>query len=218
MLQWQGLAHAYSSGGGALPLRYADFTLPEGRHMLLQGASGSGKSTLLALLAGLLRVQAGRLTVAGTALDGLGAAALDAWRGRTLGVVPQRLHLSEALNVAENLALPALAAGLPPDPARAAQLLQALGMAGFEARRPHELSVGQTQRVAIARALMRRPRLLLADEPSASLDDAHTDQMLDLLLEVAAREACTLVVASHDSRVLARLGAREDVSLQRLSS
>jgi putative ABC transport system ATP-binding protein len=209
MLAWQGLAHRYA--GAPQAIRYADFELAAGRHLLLRGASGSGKSTLLALLAGLLRVQQGSLEVAGTALAGLSPRALDAWRGATLGVVPQRLHLSEALTVAENLALPALAAGQGADAARAAGLLTALGIADLAGRRPHQLSVGQAQRVALGRALMRRPRLLLADEPSASLDDEHTAQMLALLLDAAAREGCALVVASHDARVVDALRPRGDV-------
>ena len=205
MLAWSGLRYRYP--GAAQALRYADFALAPGQHLLLRGASGSGKSTLLALLAGLLRVQQGRLTVAGTELVTLGARALDAWRGATLGVVPQRLHLSDALSVAENLALPAWAAGQRAEAERAAQLLDALGLSALAARRPHELSVGQAQRVALARALMRRPRLLLADEPSANLDDAHAAQMLDLVLAHGEREACTLVIASHDGRVAERLAA-----------
>jgi putative ABC transport system ATP-binding protein len=107
--------------------------------------------------------------------------------------------------------LPALATGQGADAARAAGLLAALGVADLAGRRPHQLSVGQAQRVALARALMRRPRLLLADEPSASLDDAHTAQMLALLLDAAAREGCALVVASHDARVVDALRPRGDV-------
>lgn len=210
MLAWQGLGHRYAGAGQSI--RYADFALRGGRHLLLRGASGSGKSTLLALLAGLLRVQQGSLEVAGTDLTALGPRELDAWRGATLGFVPQRLHLSDALTVAGNLALPALAAGQRADPARAAELLEALDIAALARRRPHQLSVGQAQRVALARALMRRPRLLLADEPSASLDDEHTVHMLALLLDAAEREGCTLVVASHDARVVEALGARDDVS------
>jgi putative ABC transport system ATP-binding protein len=210
MLAWAGLRHRYPGGA---EIAYADFSLPPGRHLLLRGASGSGKSTLLALLAGLLRVQAGALTVGGTALAGLSPRALDAWRGATLGVVPQRLHLSEALTVAENLALPALAAGQGTDAPRATELLAALGLAELAGRRPHQLSVGQAQRVALARALMRRPALLLADEPSANLDDAHTAQMLALLRETATREGCTLVVASHDARVAAAFSDAVEVTL-----
>jgi putative ABC transport system ATP-binding protein len=210
MLAWGGLAHCYA--GAPEPIRYADFALGPGRHLLLRGASGSGKSTLLALLSGLLRVQQGELQVAGTALAGLSPRALDAWRGATLGVVPQRLHLSDALTVAENLALPALAAGQGVDGARAAELLAALDIAELASRRPHQLSVGQAQRVALARALMRRPKLLLADEPSASLDDEHALHMLALLLDAAEREGCTLVIASHDGRVIEALSARDDVA------
>ena len=209
MLGWSGLRHRYDGGAG---IAYADFALSAGRHLLLRGASGSGKSTLLALLAGLLRVQQGELVVAGTTLGDLSPRALDAWRGATLGVVPQRLHLSEALSVSENLALPALAAGQGADPARAAELLAALDIAELAGRRPHQLSVGQAQRVALARALMRRPRLLLADEPSANLDDEHTLHMLALLLDAAEREGCTLVIASHDARVVEALSARDDVA------
>ena len=208
MLAWSGLRHRYAGGS---EIAYADFALPARRHLLLRGASGSGKSTLLALLAGLLRVQQGELAVAGTELQALSPRALDAWRGATLGVVPQRLHLSEALSVAENLTLPALAAGQGADPARAADLLAALDIAELVGRRPHQLSVGQAQRVALARALMRRPRLLLADEPSANLDDEHTVHMLALLLDAAEREGCTLVIASHDARVVEALSARDDV-------
>ncbi|KQV46220.1 hypothetical protein ASC95_26825 [Pelomonas sp. Root1217] len=209
MLAWSGLRHRYAGGA---EIAYADFALAAGRHLLLRGASGSGKSTLLALLAGLLRVQEGELNVAQTELQTLSPHALDAWRGATLGVVPQRLHLSEALTVAENLALPALAAGRGADPARAAELMEALDIADLANRRPHQLSVGQAQRVALARALMRRPRLLLADEPSASLDDEHTLHMLALLLDAAEREGCTLVIASHDARVVEALAERDDVS------
>jgi putative ABC transport system ATP-binding protein len=207
MLAWSGLRHRYHGGA---EIAYADLVLREGRHLLLRGASGSGKSTLLALLSGLLRVQQGRLDVAGTSLAGMSPRALDAWRGATLGVVPQRLHLSDALTVAENLALPALAAGQGADTARAQALMAALDIAELAGRRPHQLSVGQAQRVALARALMRRPRLLLADEPSASLDDEHTLHMLALLLDAAERESCTLVIASHDARVIEALTARDD--------
>lgn len=209
MLGWSSLRHRYAGGA---EIEYRDFSLPAGRHLLLRGASGSGKSTLLALLSGLLRVQQGELSVAGTDLAALSPRALDAWRGASLGVVPQRLHLSEALSVAENLALPALAAGQGADPERAAELLAALDIAELAGRRPHQLSVGQAQRVALARALMRRPRLLLADEPSASLDDEHTLHMLALLLDAAEREGCTLVIASHDGRVIEALSARDDVA------
>lgn len=204
MIAWTGLRHRYAQGP---ELSFDDLSLPTGQHLLLRGASGSGKSTLLAMLAGLMRPSSGQITVDGIALHTLTGRQCDAWRGAHLGFVPQRLHLSDALTVADNLALPFIAAGLKPDARRAADLLERLGLSELAQRRPHQLSVGQAQRVALARALMRRPSLLLADEPSASLDDAATSQTLDLLLQAATEQGATLVVATHDARVVQRLGS-----------
>ncbi|MDN3920568.1 ABC transporter ATP-binding protein [Roseateles violae] len=204
MIEWRGLRHRYAAG---TEIVFDDFELREGRHLLLRGASGSGKSTLLALLAGLLSASEGRLLVAGQDLRAMSARQRDAWRGATLGFVPQRLHLSAALTVRGNLELPALCAGLPVDHGRADELLDRLELHALAQRLPHQLSVGQAQRVALARALMRRPRLLLADEPSAGLDDANTARMLALLSQTAAEQGATLVLATHDARVIAAADA-----------
>lgn len=198
MIVARGISHRYA---GAVPLAWPDFEAPQGAVVRLAGPSGSGKSTLLALLAGLLAVQQGRLEVAGTGLADLGARERDAWRARTLGFVPQRLHLSEGLSVARNLELPDLAAGRAPDRTRIAQLLERLGLQGLEGRLPGALSGGQAQRVALARALVGRPRVILADEPTAHLDDAAAAGALALLADAAAAEGATLVVATHDARV-----------------
>ena len=198
MIVARGLAYRYA--GGPM-LWWPDFEAPQGAVVRVAGPSGSGKSTLLALLAGLLALQQGQLQVAGTDLAGLGARARDAWRGRTLGFMPQRLHLSEGLSVARNLALPDLAAGRQPDLARIGQLLERLGLQDLHARLPGALSGGQAQRVALARALVARPRVILADEPTAHLDDDAAAAALALLAEAAAAEGATLIVATHDARV-----------------
>lgn len=203
MLSLQGLEFAW--GAASTALRFADFEVGQGAQVLMRGPSGSGKSTLLALMAGLLTPRAGRVVVADTDVGALPRARRDSWRGQALGFVPQRLHLSESLTVAENLALPFIACGAAVDPARVRSLLDRLGLAALGARRPHEISVGQAQRAALARALMRQPRVLLADEPTANLDDAMSDAVIGLLTDSAKASNATLVIATHDARVAARM-------------
>jgi putative ABC transport system ATP-binding protein len=195
----RGLRHRY--GAATQTLVFPDFTLAAGHSLLLLGASGSGKSTLLALLCGLLRLQEGELEVAGLRLHAPGKASLDLWRGQHIGFVPQRLHLAARLSVRDNLALPYVASAQAVDDARIRALMALLGLQGLDQRRPHELSGGQAQRVALARALLRRPALLLADEPTASLDDDHAQAAIQLLQEATQAEGVSLLVASHDARV-----------------
>jgi putative ABC transport system ATP-binding protein len=196
------LAYRYSSGPA---LQFPDLELPQGGVLLLHGPSGSGKSTWLALAAGLLRPSAGEIVVAGQALAALRPVAVDAWRARAIGFLPQRLHLSEALTVAGNLALAQWAAGVPDDAAAVGRVLSTLGVADLAARRPSQLSGGQAQRVALARAVLLQPRVILADEPTASLDDTAAAVALQLLADTAARLGASLVIATHDARVTAAL-------------
>ncbi len=198
MIRTQGLRYQYPRGP---LLAFADVDVPQGVTLVLRGNSGSGKSTWLALVAGLLSATAGALTVAGVEPGVLKQSARDAWRARTLGFLPQKLHLSDALTVRENLSLVYFAAGLPADPAAVAQALVALDVAELAGRKPAQLSGGQAQRVALARAVLLRPRVILADEPTASLDDASAAAALQLLAGTARQCGATLVIATHDRRV-----------------
>jgi putative ABC transport system ATP-binding protein len=191
---------SYAYPGGEL-LRFPPVALEPGQSLVLRGNSGSGKSTWLALVAGLLTASQGELCVAGQDLSALSASARDGWRARTIGFLPQKLHLSAALTVAENLALVHFAAGVPTDRAAIGRSLAALGVADLAHRRPSQLSGGQAQRVALARAVLLQPKVILADEPTASLDDAATAAALGLLTSTAVELGATLVIATHDARV-----------------
>ncbi len=217
MILSSGLQFAYAKGAR---LHFPDVDVPQGGVLLLGGPSGSGKSTWLALVAGLVAPSAGGLLVAGQALGSLGGLKTDAWRAQTIGFLPQKLHLSAALTVQRNLELAFWAAGVAQDNARIQAALDALGVADLAQRLPSQLSGGQAQRVALARAVLMRPRVLLADEPTASLDDHNAADAVQLLWTTAHRLGATLVIATHDARVghtlhgLAPGGA--DAMLQRL--
>jgi putative ABC transport system ATP-binding protein len=184
-------------------LRFDDIDVPQGGILLLRGPSGAGKSSWLALAAGLLSPSAGEITVAGQSIAALGQASGDAWRARTIGFLPQKLHLSQALSVRDNLAVAQWAAGVPEDHGRIHEALLALGVPTLMQRKPAQLSGGQAQRVALARAVLLKPRVILADEPTASLDDNSAAVALQLLEVVARHEGATLVIATHDRRVSA---------------
>jgi putative ABC transport system ATP-binding protein len=202
VIQTRGLVYSYPGGPD---LAFADVDVAQGGALLVQGRSGAGKSTWLALVAGLLTARGGQVLVAGQDVAALARGQRDAWRGRTIGLLPQKLHLSDALSVERNLALAYFAAGLPGDRAAIRAALAALDVAALAQRRPTQLSGGQAQRVALARAILLQPKVLLADEPTASLDDAAADAALALLQASAQRCGATLVIATHDARVRAAL-------------
>jgi len=198
MISTRELVYRYAGGP---ELRFEDVDVAQGGVLLLRGASGSGKSTWLALAAGLLAPDQGEITVAGQPMKALGKAAGDAWRAATIGFLPQKLHLSAALTVHGNLAMAQWAAGRPADEARIAEALAALNVQALAQRKPAQLSGGQAQRVALARAVLLKPRVILADEPTASLDDEAATASLDLLRATARQQGATLVIATHDARV-----------------
>src|SRR5687767_6414591 len=202
MFELRDLEHAYD---GATVLRIQAWRAEQGEHWLVLGPSGSGKSTLLHILAGLLTPTQGEAIVAGQRLNALKPAELDRFRGRHVGIVLQQLHLVPTLTVEKNVLLAQYLAGVAQDRARVAEVLQTLDLGAKGRAYPHELSHGQAQRVAVARAVVNRPELLLADEPTSNLDDARCLQALDLLQAQARACNATLVIATHDQRIRARI-------------
>jgi ABC-type lipoprotein export system ATPase subunit len=198
MVHVLGLAHRYAD---RTVLKIDALWMDRGERWLIAGPSGSGKTTLLTILAGLLRPTQGDVGVAGQLLCAMSEGAIDTWRGRTIGYVPQKLHLLPSLNVMDNLVLAQFLAGRREDRVEAQALLMAVSMDKLASRYPYQLSQGQAQRVAVARAVINSPALLLADEPTASLDEEQALRALTLLIERAQALGATLAVASHDRRI-----------------
>ena len=207
LLVAEGLGKVFGEGEARLELFSGlSLALEPGEAASIVGPSGCGKSTLLHLLAGLDRPDAGRVLVGGRDWESLAPEPKARWRGEAVGFVFQLHHLLPELTAEENVALPLLLAGRPEGEARetARELLGRVGLVRQAASLPRVLSGGERQRVAIARAIVRRPRLLLCDEPTGSLDAAHAAEVLDLLLGAARERAGALLLVTHDPGVAAR--------------
>jgi putative ABC transport system ATP-binding protein len=181
-----------------------DFDVRRGEFVSLAGPSGSGKSTLLNLIGGLDRPTAGSVSVGGVDLGGLSEAALADLRLQRMGFVFQAYNLIPVLSARENVEFVMQLQNVPAVERRrrAVAMLQALGLGELADRRPDELSGGQQQRVAVARAIVTHPLLLLADEPSANLDSATTEALLELLRRLNQEQGVTIVTATHDPLVM----------------
>jgi len=184
-------------------LRGVDFETRFGELSFLVGPSGCGKTTLISIIAGLLDRTDGELSVLGTKVDELSANERVLFRRRNLGFIFQQFNLLPALTAAENVAVPLIAAGTPRRRAveRANALLSQLGLGNRLTALPLTLSGGQQQRVAIARALIHEPRLVVCDEPTAALDHASGEAVMQLLAANAVRPGRTVIVVTHDTRV-----------------
>ena len=199
MLSVRAVAYHYA---GTAVLAKTDFDLARDEHCALIGPSGVGKTTLLHILAGILRPSSGSVTLDGEILYPEIERG-DRWRASRIGVIPQVLHLLPSLSALDNVRLAQYLIGnTGADSARS--LLNDLGLHARLHARPAQLSVGEQQRVAIARAIVNTPRLLLADEPTSSLDDSNADRAVELLFEAARRSGALLLVATHDARIRER--------------
>ena len=201
------LRKSYLMGGRTLDvLEGIDLAVARGESLALRGASGAGKSTLLHLLGGLDLPNAGEIFFDGVNLRSLGAAALAQWRNRRVGFIFQAYHLLPELTALETVMLPARMARTAPGAAaaRAAQMLDRVGLSQRVQHRPWELSGGEQQRVAIARALVNSPDLILADEPTGNLDSHTGEEIIRLLDALRAERQATLIIATHDAGIASR--------------
>jgi putative ABC transport system ATP-binding protein len=186
---------------GAESMTFGDLCIGAGEKWLLTGESGSGKSTFLHILTGILKPASGKVTIDGTDIYSLSSAAQDRFRGRNIGIVFQQAHLIKSLTIQENLLLAQSFAGLPKNKKEVNQMLQELGIGSKAFSYPQQLSQGQLQRASIGRALINRPGLLVADEPTSSLDNRNADTVLRLLLDLSNSHNTSLLVSTHDDRV-----------------
>jgi putative ABC transport system ATP-binding protein len=206
------LSKDYQEGGRRVPvLSGVNLEVEAGEHLAIVGRSGSGKTTLLNLLGALDRDYEGHLVVDGQELKRLDDRHLAAFRNSTVGFVYQSFHLLPHLSAAQNVALPAFferaaERGAPSQRERALECLERVGLRGQEDRFPLHLSGGERQRVAIARALFQRPRIILCDEPTGSLDEGNGGLILDLFEELNSELGVTLIVVTHDAKIAARAG------------
>ncbi|TVS08660.1 MAG: ABC transporter ATP-binding protein [Phycisphaerales bacterium] len=199
-LDVQGLSFSYS--GGSRVLDGLGLTLGRGEQMVLKASSGAGKSTLLHLIAGLLEPGSGRVLIDGTEIHRLKGAKRDRFRGSRIGMIFQTFNLLDGFSALENVTTAMMFSKIPKaeHDERARALLKRLGIDRHQAP-PQSLSVGQQQRVAVARAMACRPSLVLADEPTASLDPENAAEAVKLIREVCAEEGAALLLVSHDPAV-----------------
>ena len=201
---------------GELVLNSVSLAVPQGASISITGPSGSGKSTLLNIIGGLDQPSGGEVRVNGQEIASLSENALAKLRNRELGFIFQLHHLLPQCTALENVLLPTLTGQNKTDrntlQNRAMDLLGLVGLADHRDKRPGELSGGQRQRTALVRALINEPKLLLADEPTGSLDRSAADEMGDLLVELNREQGVTLIVVSHSALLAARMNLHYELA------
>lgn len=186
-----------------------NFIMPDlfcqaGSTILVTGNSGKGKTTYLHILAGMLQPNSGEILIDNTNFTNLKGSKADKFRGKNIGVVFQKSHFIASLSVLENLEMASWLATGKKHTKRAKELLNKLDILEQAHKQPSQLSVGQQQRVSIARALMNEPKVLLADEPTSSLDDKNADNVIELLESLSKEYKAALIIVTHDSRIKAK--------------
>ena len=211
MIEVSGLTKEYETPGEVVRvLRGVEMSVGDGEAVAIVGPSGSGKSTLLNLLGALDRPTAGKVTIGGKDITGFSEEEAAVFRNRSLGFIFQQHHLLPQLSVLENVLVPRLAGGWEESEeetaTRARELLEAVGMSDRLEHLPYQISGGEKLRTAVARALINEPELILADEPTGSLDGETTEKVADLLIETNRKRGVTLVVVTHNMALAEQLG------------
>ena len=199
-----GIVKSFGDGGSKLTvLKGIDLEARSGEILMLVGPSGCGKTTLLSVIAGTLHPDEGAVEVYGTRLDKMSNANVTKFRAMNIGFIFQSFNLIPTLNCAENVSVPLLIRGVAARKAesRARELLAEVGLGDRWSSRPNQLSGGQQQRVAIARALVHEPRLIICDEPTASLDAKNGTMVMDLFDRVARAPGRSVIIVTHDNRI-----------------
>jgi len=217
MLALEGVKKSYlEANGDTLPiLNIERFHVGQAEQMVLVGRSGCGKTTLLHIIAGICRSDAGSIRIDNVEVSKISEAGRDRYRAIKLGYVFQTFNLLPAFSALENVLLGMTFARGKKDAQRAHQLLDRVGLSSRASHKPAAMSVGEQQRVAVARALANRPRLLLADEPTANVDPANQQIIIDLIRETCREEEITLVLVTHSAEVanqFDRVDRLEDVN------
>ncbi len=204
MLQLENITKSFRDGDSELSvLRGVDLNLDDGDQASIMGSSGCGKSTLLHILGGIERADSGSYTLDGESLDRMSPAELAEIRARKIGMVFQSFFLVKSLDCIENVGLPLGYAGVAAKERRerALEALDAVGMADMAKKQVNKLSGGQMQRVAIARAIVSRPKLLICDEPTGSLDSSTAERIIELICGLSRKNGSTLIIVTHDKNI-----------------
>lgn len=200
-------------GNQAACVYVSGLTMQEGERMVLEGPSGSGKTTFLHLLSGMLTPDSGSIYFDGRDVLQMPRHKRDCWRADNIGYVFQKLNLLEALTVEQNVLLARMwSTGKEEEPEkRVHELLEQVGLEKKAKMLPHKLSLGEQQRVAVVRALFNRPKLLLADEPTASLDRQNAETVLQMMTEMCRQDGVAMLLSTHDDEIKKRFENRYDI-------